>query len=53
VYFTEPHYDGYPAILVRLAAIDPVELEELLTDAWRLQAPPALVRAFDAERGRG
>jgi hypothetical protein len=53
VYFTEPHYDGYPAILVRLAAIDPVELEELLTDAWRLQAPPASVRAFDAERGLG
>ncbi|MBM7785640.1 MmcQ/YjbR family DNA-binding protein [Tenggerimyces flavus] len=48
IYFTEPHYNGYPAVLVRLAAIDVHELEELLTDAWRCQAPKALVKAFDA-----
>ena len=47
--FTEPHYAGYPAVLVRLAAIDPSELEELLVNAWRCQAPPALVRAFDQQ----
>jgi hypothetical protein len=39
VYFTEPHYDGYPAVLVRLAAIGTDELAELITDAWRLRAP--------------
>jgi hypothetical protein len=33
-FFTEPHYNGFPAILVRLAAIDVDELEELITDAW-------------------
>ena len=33
-FFTEPHYNGYPAILVRLDAIDVDELEELITDAW-------------------
>lgn len=47
VYFTEPHYNGYPAVLVRLAEIDVEELRELLTDAWRCQAPKAMVKAFD------
>jgi hypothetical protein len=49
-FFTEPHYNGFPAVLVRLAAIDADELEELLTDAWRCQAPRALVRDFDQRR---
>jgi hypothetical protein len=43
-FFTEPHYEGFPAVLVRLAAVDDVELRELLIDGWRCQAPPALVR---------
>jgi hypothetical protein len=47
-FFTEPHYNGYPAVLVRLAAAGVKELRELLTDAWRIQAPKALVKAFDA-----
>jgi hypothetical protein len=46
-FFTEPHYNGFPAVLVRLAAVDPDELEELVTEAWRCQAPRALVEAFD------
>lgn len=53
VYFTEPHYNGFPAVLVRLAAIGVDELAELLTDAWRCQAPKPLVREFDARAGRG
>ena len=48
VFFTVPHYDGFPAVLVRLDVIDVDELTELLTDAWRIQAPRALVREFDA-----
>jgi hypothetical protein len=47
-FFTEPHYNGFPAILVRLPAVTPAELTELLTEAWRLQAPRALVKTFDA-----
>ncbi len=47
-FFTEPHYNGFPAVLVRLPAIDDEELAELLTDAWRCLAPRALVKAFDA-----
>ena len=46
-FFTEPHYNGFPAILVRLAAVDPTELAELLTDGWRCQAPRALVKQYD------
>jgi hypothetical protein len=42
-FFTEPHYNGYPAVLVRLAEVGTAELEALLTAAWRCQAPRALV----------
>ena len=41
-FFTEPHYNGFPAVLVRLPAIDADELAELITDAWRCQAHRAL-----------
>ncbi len=47
-FFTTAHYDGYPAILVRLPAIECDELQELLTAAWRHRAPRRLVREFDA-----
>ena len=43
-FFTEPHYNGFPAVLVRLRAVEADELRELITDAWRCQAPPRLVR---------
>ena len=46
--FTEPHYNGYAAVLIRLEAIEVDELEELIIDAWRCQAPAALVEEFDA-----
>ena len=39
VFFTEPHYDGYAAILVRLGVIDDPMLAKLITDSWRLKAP--------------
>jgi hypothetical protein len=48
-FFTEDHYNGYAAVLVRLAAVRPRELEELITDAWRVMAPKALVKEFDQE----
>ena len=47
-FFTEPHYNGYPAVLVRLAAIENDELAELITDAWRIRAPRRLQAEFDA-----
>jgi hypothetical protein len=48
VFFTEPHYDGHPAVLVRLPEISVDLLEQVLTDAWRAKAPRSLVRALDA-----
>lgn len=49
-FFTEPHYNGFPAVLVRLPAIGVAELEELLIDGWRTQAPRALVKEYDAKQ---
>jgi hypothetical protein len=46
-FFTEPHYHGYPAVLVRLDAIDEDELGELLADAWRAAAPRRLLSELD------
>ncbi|WP_421118338.1 MmcQ/YjbR family DNA-binding protein [Aquihabitans daechungensis] len=39
-FFTTPHYDGHPTVLVHLAAVDVDELTELITDAWLVKAPP-------------
>jgi hypothetical protein len=51
VYFTTPHFDGYPAILVRLERIGAEELEELLAEAWLARAPKRLAQAFLDGRG--
>jgi hypothetical protein len=50
VFFTTPHYDGYPYVLVRLEAVDPLELAELLEEAWRVFAAKRVVKAWEAER---
>jgi len=41
-FFTEPHYNGFPAVLVRLAEVSVSELRPLLEEAWRCQAPAQL-----------
>ncbi len=46
VYFTTPHFSGYSAVLVRLDAIGPAELEELITEAWLAQAPKGLAEEY-------
>lgn len=46
-FFTEPHYDGFPAVLVRLEAIPVEELEDLIIEAWRTKAPPHHLAEFD------
>jgi hypothetical protein len=48
VYWTTPHYDGYPYVLIRLAVAEREQLAELIEDAWRLVAPKRLVAAYDA-----
>jgi hypothetical protein len=42
--FTTPHFDGYPAVLVRLDKIRVAELKPLLVEAWIARAPKRLVR---------
>jgi hypothetical protein len=41
-FFTEPHYDGFPAVLVRLPAITARELKPIIAEAWRCLAPKEL-----------
>jgi hypothetical protein len=48
VYFSTPHYDGYPYVLVRLEAVGREELAELVEDAWRIRAPKRVVARYDA-----
>jgi hypothetical protein len=50
VYFTTPHFDGYPAILLQLDNIDVDELAEVITDAWLVQAPKRVAKAFLEQR---
>jgi hypothetical protein len=50
LFFTEPHYNGFPAVLVRLVAIDTDDLKKLLLNAWRYQAPPELVKVMDQSK---
>jgi hypothetical protein len=46
VYFTTPHFDGYPAILVRLNRIGPEDLHEVIVEAWLARAPKRLARTY-------
>ena len=41
-FFTTPHFDGYPVVLVRVERIAPDVLEEVLGEAWRVKAPRRL-----------
>jgi hypothetical protein len=49
VFFSIPHYDGHPYVLVRLGLVGKRQLTELLEDAWRLRAPKRLVAEYEAE----
>ncbi len=51
IFFTTPHFDGYPAVLVRLDRIAPGELEEVVTEAGLARAPKRLAQAFLDARG--
>jgi hypothetical protein len=53
VYFTTPHFDGYPAVLVRLDRIGVDDLRELIVEAWLCRAPKRVARAFLDEHEPG
>jgi hypothetical protein len=46
VFFTTPHFDGYPAILVRLDRITVEGLDEVVTEAWLVRAPNRLADEY-------
>ena len=52
VYFTTPHFDGYPIVLARLDGLDATELGELVVEAWLDRAPKTVARAWLAELDR-
>jgi hypothetical protein len=47
LFFTTTGYDGMPLVLLRLAEVEVERLSELITDAWRMRAPDALVTDLD------
>jgi hypothetical protein len=49
IYFTTPHFDGHPSVLVRLEKIPRKDLEEALVEAWLTRAPKRLAAAYLAE----
>jgi len=46
-YYTTPHYDGYPAILVNLKLVKRADLVRLVTESWRRRAPLKLLKQFE------
>jgi hypothetical protein len=44
--FTTPHFDGYPAVLMRLERLTPADLEDIVTEAWISRAPVRLRKQF-------
>src|SRR5438874_7977070 len=56
IYFTAPHFDGYPAVLVRiaeLAHLDRGELHDLVAEAWLTRAQKRVAKAWLAENAEG
>ena len=54
VFFTTPHWKGYPAVLVRiprLKEIDREELADLVAEAWLTRAQKRVAKAWLAEHG--
>ena len=49
-FFTTPHFDGYPAVLAVLEALDVDVLQELLTEMWLALAPKRVVKEWQAAR---
>jgi hypothetical protein len=52
VFFTTPHWNGYPAVLIRipdLARLDRAELRDLVIDAWLTRAQKRVAKAWLAE----
>ena len=54
VFFTTPHFDGYPAVLLRipdLGRVDRGELHDLVAEAWLTRAQKRVAKAWLEEQG--
>ena len=54
VFFTTPHFNGYPAVLLRipdLARIDREELHDIVAEAWLTRAQKRVAKAWLREQG--
>jgi hypothetical protein len=54
VFFTTPHFDGYPAVLIRiptLARLDRDELQDVVAEAWLTRAQKRVAKAWLDEHG--
>jgi hypothetical protein len=52
LFFTTPHFDGYPAVLLRipdLAGLDRGELGDIVAEAWLTRAQKRVAKAWLAE----
>jgi hypothetical protein len=49
-FFVTEHYRGYPTVLVRLGRVCEGDLQTVLEEAWRRQAPKRLVKEYDQQR---
>ena len=56
IYFTTPHWNGYPAVLIRipdLKQLSRAELRDMVEEAWLSRAPKRVAKAWLAEHGEG
>ena len=51
IFFTTPHFDGSPIVLVRMPAISMGGLEEVVVEAWLCRAPPRLIAQYERSPG--
>ena len=51
-FFTIPHFEGYPAVLIHLSTVTTEELRDAIVNAWLACAPPRLADAYLEEHKR-
>jgi len=53
VFFTTPHFEGYPAVLIRLDKISTSQLKDVIIEAWLARAQKRAVAAYLSDNQRG
>jgi hypothetical protein len=50
IFFITEHYLKYPYLLIKMADVDPADLEKLLLESWHYRAPKKLVAEYESNR---